>query len=409
MNSAHRRTVFRGGDVFDGTGHPPARADIVVADGRITDVGLRLDGDEEVNLTGSCLLPGFIDCHVHAVLTDIDFLRIAQKPFSLRFLEAARNLEQTLRAGITTVRDAGGADLGIKTAQEMGLFRGPRMQVSLQMMSQTGGHGDPWLPSGACLTVFPAYPGMPGAIADGVDGVRTKVRELVRAGADVIKVASSGGVLSPRSRPENANLSPEELETIVHEAAAAGLVVMAHAQSAAGVMNAVRAGVRSIEHGIWLDDSAIEMMVDRGTYLVPTLVAPQGVLRSAESGQQIPETMLSKARAVVDAHRSSFARAVAAGVNIAMGTDSPITPHGQNLRELELMVAGGMDPAAALKAATQGAACLMGIDDRVGTLEVGKVADIVVVDGDPLDVSDIAQRVRGVYVGGHVVPAPSIA
>ena len=182
------------------------------------------------------------------------------------------------------MRDAGGADLGIKQAVLDGLTPGPRMQISLSMLSQTGGHGDGWLPSGQTLDFILGHPGVPNTIVDGPDEMRRAVRELVRMGADVIKVATSGGVLSPRDDPRHAHFRPAELDVLVEEATAAGIWVMAHAQGADGIKNAVRAGIRSIDHGVYLDDEAIELMKARGTYFVPTLVAPQGVLDAVDAG-----------------------------------------------------------------------------------------------------------------------------
>jgi imidazolonepropionase-like amidohydrolase len=397
------RTIFTGGRVFDGTGAAIAEADVAVEDGRIAEVGVGLDGDEAVDVSGQTLLPGFFDCHVHVTLSGLDFWGSLQKPFSLRFYEAIQNLAVTQRVGITTVRDAGGADLGIRTALERGLIQGPRMQISISMLSQTGGHGDGWLPSGCHMALFPAYPGVPGTIVDGMDEMRRTVRELVRAGADVIKVATSGGVLSPRSNPSTRGFGPEELDVVVGEATAAGLGVLAHAQSTVGIKNAIRAGVRSIEHGIYLDDEAIELMIDRGTYLVPTLVAARGVILAAEQGVNVPEWGLRKAREVSEAHADSFRRAVAAGVRVAMGTDSAVTPHGENLRELELMVAGGMTPDEVLVSTTRTAAELMGLERELGTLEPGKRADLVVVDGDPLDLGGLDARIAAVYQDGRLV------
>lgn len=397
------RLLFQGGSVFDATGAPPSIADVVVANGRIVDVGVGLDGDEAVDCTGLHLLPGLFDTHVHVMLSHIDMWKIVQTPFSYRFFEAAKNLEATVKAGITTVRDAGGADLGIKQAVHDGLIVGPRMQISLKMLSQTGGHGDGWMASGGTVELLPPYPGMPETIVDGVDEMRRKVRELVRDGADVIKVATSGGVLSPRDEPTHAHFRLAELEVLVEEATAAGISVMAHAQATAGIKNAIRAGIRSIDHGIYLDDQAIEMMLERGTFLVPTLIAPTGVLRAAEAGAQIPEASLSKAREVIEVHRDSFGRAVAAGVKIAMGTDTGVTPHGENLEELALMVEGGMTPHQALVATTRTAAELMGLDDELGTLEPGKRADLVMVDGDPLEVATLSERIAQVWKDGRRV------
>ena len=209
---AEVRTVFAGGRVFDGTGAALAEADVAVDDGLIAEVGVGLDGDEQVDVAGSTLLPGLFDTHVHVMFGHVDIWRHLQTPFSYRFYDAIRNLDATLRIGITTVRDAGGADLGVKQAVEEGIVRGPRLQISLTMLSQTGGHGDGWMPSGGTGELFPEYPGMPSSIVDGVDEARRKVRELIRDGADVIKIATSGGVLSPRDSPDQPGFSLEEIE-----------------------------------------------------------------------------------------------------------------------------------------------------------------------------------------------------
>jgi len=399
------RVVFGGGRVFDGRGAAPATADLVVEDGRIVDVGSGLDGDERVDCSGRTLLPGLFDCHTHVMLDHIDLWRHVQTPFSYQFYVAMKNLDATLRTGITSVRDAGGADLGVKQAVEDGLIAGPRMQISIRMLSQTGGHGDDWYVSGAMVpTPFGIdHPGAPSGMVDGPDEMRRAVRALIRAGADVIKVATSGGVLSPRDDPRHAHFRPDELSVLVAEADAAGIAVMAHAQATDGIKNAVRAGIRSIEHGIFLDDEAIELMLERGTFLVPTLVAPRGVLTAADAGAAIPEDSKRKAREVVDIHRESFRRAVEAGVRIAMGTDSGVTPHGQNLRELPLMAEGGMTPEQVLRATTSSAAELLGVADRLGTLETGKVADFVIVDGDALDLASLSERIEAVYLDGRRV------
>jgi imidazolonepropionase-like amidohydrolase len=397
------RTVFAGGRVFDGTGAPIAEADVAVSDGVIAEVGVGLDGDELVDVSELTLLPGLFDCHVHVLLGHVDIWRLLQTPFSYRFYDAIRNLEATLRIGITTVRDAGGADLGVKQALEEGIVRGPRVQISITMLSQTGGHGDGWLPSGTRVQLFPPHPGAPTGIVDGPDEARRKVRELVRAGADVIKIATSGGVLSPRDSPQQPGFDLAEIKAIVAEARAAGLWVMSHAQSIDGIKNAVRAGVRSVEHGIYLDDEAIALMLEHGAYLVPTLVAPTGVIRAAEAGAGVPEVAVVKAREVIEAHRDSFRRAVEAGVKVAMGTDSAVTPHGENLRELELMAEGGMSAEDVLIATTRTAAELMGLERELGTLEPGKRADLVAVAGDPFDFRDLGDRVERVYQDGRLV------
>lgn len=403
MNNSPLRTVFTGGLLFDGTGTDPAPADVVVSEGRIVDVGTGLDGDTQVDCRGRTLLPGLFDCHVHLTLNGIGLLGALQKPFSYQFYEAAVNLRRTLEAGITTVRDAAGADLGIKQAVEDGLLTGPRVQIAIGLITQTGGHGDPWMPSGQCAGLAVPHPGRPPALADGPDEMRRTARTLLRAGAEVLKVCTTGGVLSPRDDPRHSQFTPEELNILVTEATAQGRYVMAHAQGAEGIKNAVRAGIRSIEHGIHLDDEAIDLMLHHDTWLVPTLIAPVSVIRAAESGIEIPEAMLRKAKEVTEAHAISVRRAAEAGVRIAMGTDSGIGPHGTNLDELPLMQACGMTPAEVLAATTSSAARLLGYDD-LGTVEPGRRADLVLVEGNAYDLADLASNVREVWKDGVRAP-----
>ncbi|WP_091248064.1 metal-dependent hydrolase family protein [Klenkia soli] len=399
------RVLFSGGSVLDGTGSPAAPADVVVADGRVVDVGPGLDGDEVVDCTGTTLLPGLFDCHVHVLMSGVDTLRQLQTPYSQVYFEAVRNLRRTLALGITSVRDAAGADLGVAEAVRSGLVRGPRMQISLAMISQTGGHADDWHVCGAETPLLPPTPGRPSGVCDGPDEVRRVVRTLVRAGADVLKVATSGGVLSPRDDPRHAHFRPAELAVLVEEAEAAGLAVMAHAQGADGIKNAVRAGIRSIEHGIFLDDEAIELMLERGTWLVPTLSAPRAVLAAVAAGAALPQAVVDKAVAVQAQHDESVARAHAAGVRIAMGTDSGVGPHGENLGELQLMADRGMAVEDVWHATTLSAARLLRVDDELGSLEPGKRADVVVLAGDAADLSGLAGRVREVWQDGARVVA----
>ena len=396
------RTLFRGGSIFDGTGAAPAPADVVVEGGDIVDLGVGLDGDEDVDLGGRTLLPGLFDTHVHFTMSgELDLVKSMMRPFSLRYFQAVANMEATLRTGITSVRDAGGSDLGVKTAVEKGLVRGPRMQISIVMLSQTGGHGDGALPSGGCFGWPHAYPGHPSQIVDGPDEMRHRVRELVRDGADVIKVASSGGVLSPRDDPRHGHFRDDELSVLVAEATAADLYVMAHAQATEGIKAAVRNGIRSIEHGVYLDDEAISMMLQRGTWLVPTLSAPRAVIAASEAGARLDESMLSKAYQVLEVHKQSFRRAVDAGVKVAMGTDSGVGPHGHNLDELALMVDNSaMTPLQAWTATTSSAAALCGVDDRLGTIAPGKLADFTVIQGDLGDLDKLGERVWGVWKEG---------
>jgi imidazolonepropionase-like amidohydrolase len=400
------RTVLTGGRVFDGTGAPPAEADLALEDGRILEVGTGLDGDEGIDCAGKTLLPGLFDCHVHLAMRYEDFDEAAKmnEPFSLPFYRVGETLRRTLALGITTVRDATGADAGLRTAVEEGSLVGPRMQLSISMLSMTGGHSDAWLPSGARGVWAVEYPGMPSGVCDGVDGVTRKVREVVRAGADVIKIASSGGFLSPTDDPMEPNFSQEEVDAIVRTAADLGTWVMSHAHGPEGIKRAVRAGVRSIDHGTYLDEEGAAMMVERGTWLVPTLTAGDTTEELANDSR-LPERVRAKLRSLGRPEFDAFRLAAEAGVKVAMGTDCPVAPHGTNLRELVHMAAHGLTPEQALVAATSSAAELMGLQDELGTLAPGKRADVVVVDGDPFDFDTLAERVEHVWKDGvRVVP-----
>jgi imidazolonepropionase-like amidohydrolase len=399
------RAVLRGGAVFDGTGSDLQRADVLIDGDRIAAVGTDLDADVEIDVTGRTVLPGFFDCHVHLTVSGVDVLRRISQPFSYEFFAATRHMRDTLAAGVTTVRDAGGADAGLRQAQADGLITGPRVLISVNIIGQTGGHSDGWLSSGLEIPLSLPHPGRPSGIADGPDEMRRVVRRMLRAGADVIKVCATGGVLSPGDDPRHAQLDQSELETAVAEAGAVGRYVLAHAQGTAGIKNALAAGVRSIEHGIYLDDETIEMMLATGAWLVPTLVAPVAVVEAAEAGAQLPSRVVEKARAVMTTHALAVRRAAAAGVRIAMGTDSGVGPHGANLRELELMAGCGMSRPAVLHAATGSAAELCGLQDTVGTIRAGLIADLLVVDGDPYELAGFGERITQIWQSGRRVDA----
>ncbi|MDY0406097.1 amidohydrolase family protein [Virgibacillus sp. 179-BFC.A HS] len=386
------KTVIENGLVIDGNGGEPQKdAVVVVEDNQITYVGPKAQyqatGDEQViDAKGGTVLPGFIDSHVHMMMEYSSVEQRLATPFSFMYYKAQQYLKTTLNAGVTSVRDALGTDLGVKKAVEEGLIPGPRMQLSINALTITGGHGDGYTVSGNTIDLQPSdYPGMPNGKCDGVEEVRKKVREMLRAGAEVIKVHATGGVLSATDHPEFTQFSPEELRVIVEEARfRKNIKVMAHAQGAEGIKNAVRAGIHSIEHGIFLDDEAIELMLERGTFLVPTLLAPVAVLETAhEVG--MPETAVQKSKEVIEAHKASFTKAYKAGVKIAMGTDAGVMKHGTNLRELVLMTEGGMSPMEAIVATTKTAAECLGWQDRLGTIEQGKLADIVITKGNPLE------------------------
>ncbi len=384
------------GTLIDGNGGEPLRnANILIKDNRIVEIGKTLNrttisSDVEsitrIDAQGGYILPGLIDTHVHMMFEIAPLEQRVSTPFSLNFFKSTQHMRRTLDAGITTVRDAGGADFGVKQAIEQGIVDGPRMQISISVLGITGGHTDNWNPSGISTPLFPEYPGNPNGICDGVEEVRKKVREILRAGAEVIKVCSTGGVLSPTDHPEFTQFTEEELRVMVQEGEfRRGVKVMAHAQGAEGIKNAVRAGIHSIEHGIYLDDEAIDLMLEHGTFLVPTLLAPLAVVEIGEATGAMPEYGLRKAKESIEAHRDSIARAYEAGVTIAMGTDAGVMPHGTNLRELSLMCDIGMNPMEAIVATTKTASECLGWDDKIGTVEEDKLADLIILDVNPLD------------------------
>lgn len=405
------------GTLIDGTGAAPLpNANVIIHEGRIVSATASLEGStipagrdnlKQIDAQGGYILPGLIDTHVHLTLQLESLEARVSSPFSLRFFKAVPFMRRTLDAGITSVRDAGGADLGLKQAVEKGIVEGPRMQISTAVLTITGGHLDFWNPSGIDTELLPSYPGMPSGICDGVEEVRKKVREVLRAGADVIKVCSTGGVLSPTDHPDFIQFTEEELRVIVQEGQfRRGIKVMAHAQGAEGIKNAVRAGIHSIEHGIYLDDEAIDLMLEHGTFLVPTLLAPLAVIEIGEATGTMPEYAMRKSEEVYEAHLDSISRAYKAGVKIAMGTDAGVMPHGTNLRELGLMCNIGMSRMEAIVATTKTAAECLGWEDKVGTIEKGKLGDIIITKTNPLeDITSLENNDNIVVVmkGGEVV------
>lgn len=411
-------TIILNGTLIDGNGgEPVSGAAVAIENDKVVFAGREEDmpsfsGDVSyIDADGGCILPGFIDTHVHLMFEFEPIEKRLATPFSYNFYKAAEYMKNTINAGITTVRDCGGTDAGVKKAVEEGLVVGPRMQISINALTTTGGHGDSYTASGQSVDLFAeGYPGMPKGMCDGVEEVRKTVREILRAGADVIKVHSTGGVLSPTDHPEFTQFTIDELKVMVEEAAfRRGLKVMAHAQGAEGIKNAIKAGIHSIEHGIYLDDECIELMLKHGTYLVPTLLAPVAVLETAEQAG-MPEYGVRKAKEAIDAHKDSISRAYRAGVKIAMGTDAGVMAHGTNLRELSLMNEIGMTPMETIVATTKTAAECMGWGDRIGTLEEGKLADVVITKMNPLnDLKSLEDNdnIRYVLKGGAILKQPA--
>jgi len=400
-----------GARLIDGRGGDPIESStVVVADGRFavaqSSRAARLPrGVRRVDVSGLTLLPGLIDCHVHLMSE----LRPVQEEHSERLSERLYRgipyAKATLDAGITTARDAGMTPAGMRIAIDDGIFPGPRLKVAVNIVSQTGGHGDWTLASG----LDPGWiaSDLPAGIADGPDEMRKVVRTMIRAGADWIKICSTGGVLSPLDPPDTPQFTEQEIGVAVAEARAARLGgVMSHAIGAQGIRNAVNAGVRSIEHGYMIDEEGIDLLVRTGTWLVPTLHALVSVRERAEAtpGSIAPWAM-AKLDGVTVAQRETLPEAIRRGVKIAMGTDCGVGHHGTNARELGLLVEAGMSAMAAVEASTRVAAELLGLQDEIGTVEAGKAADLIAVAVDPLaDPRAIADpaTVRVVIKGGVV-------
>jgi len=391
------------------TGKTTRDAVVLIEGGKVTRAGSR-DGTQvprdaqTIDASGLTLLPGLIDCHVHltSVGEGLDFARELTTPPTLELMRAVRAARRTLDAGFTAVRDAAGSPAGVRMAIDGGYFPGPRMFVTVSALSQTGGHTDSHFMCGADLDI--PLPDRPYMVVDGVENMRLRVREVIRAGADWIKLCTSGGVLSPGDQPHHSALTLEEIKAAVEEARVQGRKVMAHAQANAGIKNALKAGVSTIEHAIWLDGDAIEMMLDGGNAVVPTLVAPHWVIRHAEAGK-MPAYAIDKARAVIDDHKASIKLAIESGVKVAFGTDTGVGPHGSNGEEFLLMHELGMEPIDCIRAATTLAADTIGMKG-VGRLEPGSWGDVIGVSGDPLANLELLAKPENVHLvvqGGDLV------
>src|SRR5882672_10477287 len=384
--------VLKGGTLIDGTGAGPvAGAAVVVRDQRIEAVTTRADGDwpgdaEIIDVSGMTILPGLIDCHDHLAMHGYDLARRwgIDEPQSTRALRTAKVLHDTLAAGYTAVRDAGGLDAGFKRAIDDGLITGPRLVVSLCIVSPIGGIGDRVSPSGFSCCV-PNDPLLPDGVVNSLADVRPVVRRIVRAGADVIKCATTGGSSSrPGHGPRDGAFNLDEMQALVEEAHALDRRVMCHALGGRGLDIAIEAGVDSIEHGCYLEEDPrhLERMAERGIFFVPTLLVYEYHRKSPQPHVR------ERAQALFEHHVESIRRAFAAGVKIAAGTDAGGHGHPANAGELECLVKSGMTPMQALQAATGWAAECCGREADLGTVEPGKLADLVVVAGDPL--ADIA-------------------
>ena len=378
--------VFRNGKIIIGDGKVIEKGTVAVHEKELVFVGpakkFRPSSKDTVfDISRKTILPGLIDCHVHLCLdgSPDPMTSISKESNSTITLKAAQHAKLTLEAGVTTIRDMGGKDyidIAIRDGIESGLLRGPRMICCGRLVCMTGGHGWQF-----------------GRETNGMDGVREAVREQLKMGVNFIKLIATGGVMTKGVDPGATQFTREELTAGVEEAGKAGRRTATHAQGTEGIKNSLRAGVNSIEHGFFLDDEAIELMLEMNAYLVPTLNAPYQIIRGGVK-RGVPRYAVEKSKSVMKSHFQSVRRAYKSKVPIAMGTDAgtPFNCHGENLKEMELLVKAGMTPMEAIVATTQTASEVLGLEKKIGTLEKGKLADLIVVDGNPLDDISLLQK-----------------
>ncbi len=389
---ADRVIVLKAARLFDGRSDRLVSPGVVVVTGnRITAVGSGAaipPGAETIDLGDATLLPGLMDAHTHLSYPfSMDYrqgeLDGLKKTVAERTLDASENARKTLMAGFTTVRDVGSADfidVGMRNAIASGKVPGPRMLVAVHALGATGGHCDPT--AGFAPMIFGKEPGVADGVINSADQAREAVRYNIKQGADIIKVCATGGVLSLTDDVDTPQLTQAELDALVDEAHALRRKTAAHAHGAAGAKRAILAGIDSIEHGTFLDDEVLDLMKSRGTYLVPTLMAAEGLREQLTDGY-LPPVVAKKAREAMAALNDTVRKAIAKGVKIGVGTDAAVYPHGRNAEEFHLLVALGMKPLDALKAGTAADAELLGISERTGTLEPGRLADVVACPGNP--------------------------
>ena len=403
--AASRRVVVQAGRILDvKTGNLLSGQAIVIEGDKIVSVGPAADAKfspatQTIDLPNATVLPGLIDAHTHLTF---DPANLGYEGLGISYpreaLTGARNARVTLEAGFTTVRNVGAggySDVALRDAINAGDVPGPRMLVSGPAMGITGGHCDDNL-------LAPQFHATELGVADGVDAVRHKVRENIKYGADLIKICATGGVMSKGDDPNASQYTREEMKAIVEEAHRLGRKVAAHAHGAEGVSWASDAGVDSIEHGHLMDDNSIATLKKNGTYIVPTLYLMDWN-RENLGKRKAPDYVVRKMQAVSAVGQDTLKKAFAAGVKVAFGTDAAVYPHGLNAHEFAVYVRLGMSPLQAIQTATIHGADLLGWSSKIGTLEAGKWADLIAVDGDPLKDVTTLQQVKFVMKGGEVV------
>ncbi len=392
-------TAFVDGRIFVGNGKVLEHATVLVENGKIASIcdtssGLSED-TRRIPIGDATLFPGFIDCHVHLIMdgSPDPIGALAGKSTAIITIEGVENARKTLAAGVTTVRDLGGKDgidFGVKQAIESGLIKGPRVLASGHPICMTGGHGWPL-----------------GREADGPDDVRRAAREQIKAGADQLKFMATGGVLTSSVEPGSAQLTREEMRAGIEEAHKAGKKTATHAMGSQGILDALHAGIDSIEHGIYLTDEIIAFMKEHTVFYVPTIAAMYHIGKMGVAAG-IPAWAVEKNNIVTPHHKESLKKAHQSGVTIGMGTDAgtPFNYHGKNLMEIPLLVRHGLSPVEALVAATHTASQVLGMENKIGTIEQGKIADLVLVKNNPMDDIEMlneADAIARVMKGGQFI------
>lgn len=382
-------TYYYGAKIYDCTSENYIDNGCILVNGkRILEIGEIKTLEDKVpedatriNVSGKYIIPGLIDCHVHMLMSTVNVEEMLMTPRSLALMRGVENLKRTLKMGFTTVRDCGGCDVGIKRAIEEKVIIGPRL-FTCGILTPTGGHNETYFPIGMSLEI---EPGNYDSIYDGIEGVRVGARKKLREGYDFLKITATGGINSPQTDATAPQYTVDEIKVIVEESLMRGKeIVVAHCHGGQGLKNAIRGGIRSIEHGTWIDDEGIKMMLDTDSYYVPTFLIGEYMEKKAnEIG--LASYAREKHEKVGKALEESFQRAISAGVKIALGTDAANKEmHGNNAGELVAMVKHGLEPIEALYAGTRNAAKLLGYDHEIGTLEPNKLADFVILEKDPL-------------------------
>jgi imidazolonepropionase-like amidohydrolase len=413
INAAQAATLIHAGRVVDGVSDTVKTNQTVVVDaGKIVaiEAGFRkaADGDRVIDLSQGTLMPGFFDMHVHLTSeysksSELDDFKKNEADVAI---DGVVNAERTLLAGFTTVRDLGDeylASIPLRNAINKGRIPGPRIIAAGKAIASTGGHADP---TNGWARKFPADPGPEQGVINSVDDARKAVRQRYKDGSDTIKITATGGVLSIAKNGSNPQMTEEEIHAVVMTARDYGFKVAAHAHGAEGIKRAVRGGVDSIEHGTFMDDEGMKLMKERGTFYVPTLSAGRWVFEQAQDPDFFPEVVRPKALSVGPQLQATFAKAYKYGIKIMFGTDTGVSKHGENAKEFQLMVEGGMPAMEAIRDATSVPAKFLDLDDKTGSIVIGKLGELVGVQGDPLKDITVLQHVAFVMKDNTVYKAP---